>query len=475
MAAEIEFGNINIWAADIAIEAGARPSRILLDGEDAFIVDQLPYNLVISDDDTLYTLTGCRITNVEDRPVRWGDTVGVRYVVEDRRWRWWETLHTCDYNRPKCDGTRHNQKTCRQMFDELLEEAGEGFFDTNWASEELYPTLVVREPKPVGWILEELCRLTHHTIGLNWGFFDLNGRTAVFPKGQGEAFSFDDVKSTFTFNVNEWATRKIVTQPIILESEIELDPVVLEADGELVDFATCSWAPADWTAEWPGHFFGVGTPSQHLAMKSAYKLFVPGAVTNDQESPGSTTPIFVSQGHCAYNSVESAVCIDWIKGDFWPEGHRGDVTTVDQHYIGDVRLDGNVFQFDSPVFKVANGLVQPPTLTAKARHYAQYEDGSLLTMSYGNGPEVLAEWLQPVAIHGVGTNYDDINNQLRELHRILRMEYSADSFMVVEDGIKRAGVDGKIRMIRHKVSLASSSGAVDTEIYYGWNWEGTDV
>jgi hypothetical protein len=476
MATEIEFGDLNIWAADILIEAGARPSRILLDGDPEFIVDQQPYVLTIRDEDRVYSLPWCRITNVEDRPVRWGDLVGTRYIVEDRRWKWWETLHTCSYNSMKCDGTRSNEKTCREIFDELLTVAGEGFFNTNWASEALYPTLEVAKPMPVGWILERLCEMTHHTIGMNWGFFDLNGSIAVFPKGQGETFNFEDVKSSFTFNKSDWATRKIVSLPTIYESEVELEPVAMESDGELLPLNSVSWKPSSWEAEWPGQFSGVASASQHLAMKSVYKLFVAGEVINNQESINNTNPVFLSQGDCAYNSVGSAVCIDWIKGDFWPETHRADNTTSDAHYIGDVRLDGNIFQFDSPVFKVENGSVLPPVLTAKARHYAASDStGDLLRQEYGLGPEVLAEWLQPLAVNGEGNNFADVQDQLEELYRILYMEYRADNFMVVEEGIKKAGVDGKIRMIRHKVSLSSSSGSCDTEIYYGWNWEGTDV
>lgn len=480
MTIEISFGDAEIWAADIAVKAGAQPSRFLLDGEPKFFNTDEPEALVLRVDDAVFSFQGCKILSIEDRPSRWGDELSARYIVEDRRWAWWDKLTTCDYNRLRCDGTRYNEASAKDIFDDLFNTVGEFFRDTNLASQDLFPTLFFSEPTPAGKILEELCRLTHHTIGIDWGTFDLQGRTRVYPLGVGGAADLSELKSSVNL-VDRTPSFTAVSLPAIYESEIDLTPVAMESDGELVEIDSVSYKPAGgWGDQWPGQYADVDSGSQHLAMRSMYRLFTPGTVTNDQASGQlsleETTPFIIAQGDCAYNSRRSAVIVDEVTGEFWPELHRADNTTSSgDHYFGGVEHDGNVFKFDRPVFKVDDGTVSPPVLKAKARHWAQDGADSFLKCGVGSGPERLAEWVQPIVVHGEGTNLADVEAQLEEYRRILELEYSWDSFMAVVDGLERARVDGLVTVIRHKINMPASSGGVETELYYGAGWEGLNV
>ena len=475
MTIKITYGDAKIWSADLLISAGAQPSRFILEGDIQGDLDDVAPILRIDDGDTERIFADTRLLSIENRPCRWGDELSSYYVIEDKRWKWWDIFASCDYNRLKCDGDRYNDATCGEIFGDLLTLAGEAIFDVGSASDAIYPVLHYDEQVPVGRMLQDLCELTKHTIG-----FKEDGSVKVFQLGQGKLPNISAIKSFRQYTNRTINDFKVISKPTLFESLISVNPVGMESTGEIVDLDSVSYKPAaGWSGEWPGQFSGVASASQWLANKSVYRLFEPSSVGNDQTA--AAFPLdgleILENGDCAYNSMRGGVCIDYVIGEFWPEYHRGDVeTSATDHWFGDVSVKENIFQFGRPVFKVDDGAVSEPVLKIKAWHRQRDDaNGDFIFESLGNGPVREASWVQPVVIHDEGTNLTDVGNQLTEYRRICIQESNIDTSMVVYDGIQSVEVNGNVRSIRHKLNLTASSGGADTEVYIGDGWDGLQV
>lgn len=472
----ITYGGQEIWSADVLLSVGAQPNRIILEGD----IDQGmfagPHELFIFDQTSSWTLPEVRLLSIASRPIRWGDRIGSQYVAEDRRWKWWDKLYSCDYNRLKCNGSRYDEKNLREILAELFDLLGEQFYNLSEVSPRLYPTLKYDTQVPVGQILQDLFEMTGHTAG-----FDFNGILSVYPLGIGQLPSVPNIKSFEQRVVDTRLSFKTVSRPTLFESIVDLVPSAMEEDGEVVALEDATYKPTDgWAKEWPGHFENVATDSQHLASKSVHTLFSTGDVTNnnatgEQSLAGAEIKI-LETGDCAYNSMRGGVAVDDVTGVFWPEYHRADVFTLeDQSWFGEVKVVENFFVFSRPVFKVIDGDVSPAEMKAKVRHTARKEDSNFVVATSGSGIERAVNWLQPVVVHDEGTNLTDIRTQLDEMRAIFKNERAAQTFMIIIDGIQNVGLNGNTRAVRFKINQGATSGIVDTEIYVGSGWEGLEV
>lgn len=480
MALLITYGSAKFWGADVLISTGAQPSRTVLYGDVGSEVTDGPSDLILADEDLSITFRQMKLLSISNRPVRWGDDIASEYIVEDRRYKWWDTSHSCSFNKLLCNGLRVDEKPCAEIFRILLQEIlGEIGVDISQASQLLFPRLVYDGEVPVGRMLDDLCRMTHHTIGFNEA-----GNVAVYSLGKGiePNASLDVYQKSFrqavTRNIRSF---KAISKPTVYESLVTLTPRAMEEDGELVSLDDVSYKPASgWGQEWPGHFSGVASGSQHLAMKSVYKLFIAGSGENDkavgEHAFGDGQMEIFNDGDCVFTDDQSAVLVDTVTGSFWPEYHRGDVASADTDYWrGVIEVSDNIFKTERPVFKVSGGTVSPPTLKVRAWHKVRKEDGSFTHASRGGGPERLAEWVQPILVHEGQSNLPDVHKELDEFKRINDEEAAVDTKMAVYGGLRSIETNGKVRAVRHKAGLSASSGSIDTEVYIGDGWGGLTV
>ena len=472
----ISYGGQEIWSADILLSVGAQPNRMILEGDIDQDMFAGPHELFIFDQNGSWTLPEVRLLSIASRPIRWGDRIGSQYVAEDRRWKWWDKLYSCDYNRLKCDGSRYDEKNLREILNEIFAFLGERFYDLSQVSPRLYPTLKYDTQVPCGKILEDLFEMTGHTAG-----FNANGILSVFPLGVGPLPNVPNIKAFIQESRDTRTAFRTVSRPTLFESIVDLVPSAMEADGEVVPLNDASYMPAGgWTKEWPGHFENVATNSQHLASKSVYTLFATGDVTNNQatgeQSLAGAEIKILETGDCAYNSMRGGVAVDDVTGVFWPEYHRADAATLaDQSWYGEVKVIENFFIFSRPVFQVKDGDVTPPVMKAKVRHTARRSDGNFVVEFEGSGIERVVNWLQPVVVHDEGTNLDSIRTQLNEMRAIFTSDRAIPTFMVILDGIQNVGLNGNTRAVRFKINQGATSGVVDTEIYVGSGWQDMEV
>ena len=472
----ITFKGKDYWAADILIESGAKPSATVLYGPSDIVENTVPGDLiVVSEQDTL-TFKDMQLVSPQNRIVRWDDHVESQYTLLDRRQSWWEKLHACQFNLVRCDGERLEEKTCKELFDILLAAADEVGFNTDEASEALYPTLDYKENVPLGQILHDLCEKSKHTIG-----FLPDGNVAVFALGSGGEQPFTNIsiknfKQDTAIIPSEFTA---ISAPTIFESEMTLAAKAMEEDGEMVDLADASYKPGSgWGDQWPGQYEGVADASQYLAVRSLYKLYTVSSITNDEatgDSPVNNDRFrILSDGVCVYDSSNSAVVVEKVTGEFWPETHKGDLTTVaGEHWFGKTEVVNNVFYFDRPIFKVTAGSVSEASLKAHARHVCWDEDGKLVAEKVGSGPEQLASWVTPILRHDTGNNISNVEAELTEFKRICDQEAAVPVSMEIHADLQRVEVNGKCRVARYKIGEAkATTGFAETEVYFGKNWEG---
>lgn len=472
----IQFKGEDYWAADVLIESGAKPSATILYGSSDIAEDTSSGDLTIATEQDTLVFRGMRLVSPQNRIVRWDDHAESQYMLLDRRQDWWEKLFACQYNILRCDGERLEEKTCKELFDLLLTEAGETGFSTDNASGALYPTLDYRDNVPLGQILHDLCEKSKHTIG-----FLPNGNIAVFALGSGGIQPFNNTtiknfKQDTSVLPLEYTA---ISAPTIFESEMTLAAKAMEEDGELVDLADATYKPASgWADQWPGQYEGVADASQYLAVRSLYKLYVVASIANDEateDSPVNNDRFRVlADGVCVYDDRDSAVVVEKVVGEFWPETHKGDLTTAaGEHWYGKTEVVNNVFYFDRPVFKVTGGSVSEATLKATARHVCWADGGKLVAEKVGEGPEVLASWVVPVLRNEIGNNITNVNAELTEFKRICDQEAAAPVSMEIHADLARVEVNGKCRCARYKLGEAkASSGFAETEVYFGKNWGG---
>jgi len=476
----IQFAGKIFWAADILISSGAKPSTAVLSGSSSDSYDTDFYDLFISSDSQQYTIPKMRVVNSQNKPLKWKGMNESQIVLEDRRALWWEVYHSLDYNRIRCDGERINEKNCKEIFEELLGLVGEGNADLAFARDDIYPTMSYNQNLTVGQMLDDLCKKSMHTIG-----FTATGLVGVYALGSGGQQLIPDNMSTLkAFRQDTQilpGSYSVISAPTVFESEIELEAKAMEDDGELVDIGDASYKPSGgWGDQWPGQYSSVASNKQWLAMRSLYKIFKAGAATNDETTADSTLSgdiIVIKDGMCVWDEEVSAVVVEKVRGEFWCEYHRGDLSTNgDDQWYGMVECVGNVFYFDRPVFKISGGQVSEPTLKATARHLVRKSDGKMVCEKSGAGPEVLVDWLIPVLRHGIGSNVSDIDDQLLAMLTIVNADASVLSRVEVHTDIIPVQVNGQARAVRYKVgSEIATSGFADTEVYFGRNWEGLMV
>lgn len=473
----ISFGGIPFWAADILVSSGAKPSTAVLFGSPAYNFTTQENTLFVQAGNGLFGFPQMRIVSSQNRPIRWKQNGESQIVLEDRRAKWWETYASYSANRLRSDGGRLNQKTCREVFQELLALVGETNPNLSYVNTNLYPRLHYSESVPVGKMLDDLCKMCKHTIG-----FMVSGAVGVFANGFGNSqflpVNGSTLKAFRQGTSDAQLSHTAISAPTIFESEVSMVARAIEDDGELVSLANASYKPsAGWGAEWPGQFFGVADASQHLAMKSVYRAFVAGSITNDQETDDSTlTGIaeFTGGQTSAWDELSTAEIVSKVTGEFWPETHRGDLATQStEHWHGKVDVEDNVFYFERPVFRVANGVVSPPVLKSYARHLMRKDDGSFVCEKVGTGKEVLAPWVVPMVRHGIGTNVSQVEEELTAFKLICDTEAAVTRRMEVHADIIPIEVNGQVSHARYKIGGdIASSGVADTEVYFGDGWEG---
>lgn len=477
----ITWSGLSFWGADVLITPGARPSKIILLGDPSSDRFDTASDLFLEDEDESLIFRKLRLISSGSRPVRWGDDVASEYVLEDRRWQWWYKFASKSYNRLKCDGTRVSEKNLQEIFRELFDEMGEANADVFNASARFYPTLHYEHPVSYGKILDDLCRMTLHTIG-----FDREGRAIVYQLGQGQLpGNGARFKSFRQITRRSNRSYRVLSKPNIYKSLLDLDAKAMEENGELVNLGDATYAPGGgWQEEWPGLFCGVSASSQRLAMQSVYKVFMADeeSKVNDELSNGANLngklEIFDS-GECVFTDDHSAPVIDYVKGIYWPENHRADYASPsDSYWHGRIEVKNNIFRTSRPVFKCENGYVSPPELKVGAWHRVRNEDdGNYQTLRSGGSVTHIrhCEWVQPIFNHEVGNNGDDCVRQLAEYRRILEQETQIDSYFGVVAGIAHFNTSGNVRHVRYKVGRIASSGTADTEVYVGDAWEGVSV
>jgi len=330
-----------------------------------------------------------------------------------------------------------------------------------------------KTPVPVGKMLEDLCEMTHHAIcPQDDGSFD------VYKLGSGTIIGDLPRKAFKQSTERAVKTHKAVSAPAVYQSLISLVPRAIESNGTLVSLASASYIPGSgWGGEWPGNFSGVSVGSQHLAQKSIYRVFIPGAVDNDQATGGMSLSGMSAEvfdtGAAAIYDDGSGIVVDNVIGEFWPEYHRGDVTTGSTaRYHGDVEVKDGVYHFGRPVFQVDDGVVSPPSLQAMSWHRATDADGKYVARTTGSGYEVPVSWVVPVLRHTIGNNLADVDAQLGEMAGIYNTEANVDTFMSLYKGPVGLSTNGNMRIIRYRAGYAASSGFVETEVYVGDGWKG---
>lgn len=476
----IKCAGLNFWAADVLITPGARPSKIILLGSTAADRFDTVSDLILQDEDEFLTFRRLRLLSICSRPVRWGDDVSAEYVFEDRRWEWWYKLTTKSYNRLKCNGETVGQKNLKQIFRELFDELNEPTANVFLASERLYPELHYDAPVSYGKILEDLCRMTLHTIG-----FDREGRFIVYQIGQGPLPpNGTRFKSFRQLTRRSNRSYRVLSKPNIYKSEIRLLPKAMEQNGQLVDLDDVSYKPSpSWKTEWPGLFASVAAASQRLAFQSVYKLFMPveNTAENNQLAAGASLAgkieVFNS-GECAFTDEHSAPVVDYVTGVFWPENHEADFSTSHGDYWhGRIEAKDNIIRSSRPIFRVEDGDVLPPIMRAGLWHRVRAQDGSYQTLRDGGSLTHVrhCEWVQPIFNHDIGNNGAFCLAQLREYRRILEQESQIDSYFGIVAGLAFFATSGNIRHVRYKCGRLATSGTADTEVYVGDAWEGVSL
>jgi hypothetical protein len=476
MSTLIQFKGKDYWAADILVSSGARPSETILYGPNDIVENTTPGSLYISTEDQQFTINGMRLVSPQNRPVRWDDQAESQFLLVDRRQAWWEVMHSCRYNILKADGGRFEERNCKQMFEDLLAVAGEALFFTSFASTELYPTIDNLSDVSVGSILEELCEISKHTIG-----FLPNGTVAVYALGHGgnQLVSSDTLKSVPQASETLPLSRTAISAPTVFESVVDLEARAMESDGELVALADASYKPpAGWGGQWPGQYGDVSSGSQYLACRSLYRIYVVTGITNDEQTADIVVNAddftIISKGTGVYDNSRSAELIPQVTGEFWPEVHKGDISSsAGEHWFGGFEVVDNVFHFDRPVFKVSSKAISPAVLKATVRHTCRDATGGFVCERVGDGPEAIASWVTPVIRNSIGTNVSQVEAELTEFKRICDREAATGVGMQIHAGIIPAEVNGICRTVRYKVGESKvASGFAETEFYYGKNWEG---
>jgi len=90
MPTDIVLDNVKVLSADVLMSVGARPSRIVIEGDTTTEPNGGPHALYISEDSTTLVFTGLRLISTASRPTRWGSLLSTQYVLEDKRNLWWE-------------------------------------------------------------------------------------------------------------------------------------------------------------------------------------------------------------------------------------------------------------------------------------------------------------------------------------------------------------------------------------------------